>query len=403
MLHTLTAAEREPKLFFWKFGIAFFGSVIAWAGPTQLLLGLQMIELRPDSKEESLALLMMLGGATAVVSSLITGYAADRSWFWVNRWGKRLPWVLLAAPLVTVGLFLMSFTPSFWVLTGLWCLVQVFVVFVTNNLMTVTADVVPQEKFGLVSGIVGATYTFGIVGGTAVATALPITQGYWAVGVISLVFIFQFAVGRGHVDSHVRRHNSLSVTVGDEGSYRNYWLVFASRFVIHLANYTSLFYLLYYLRDHIGVPDPDAGVLMLTVLYAVFTIITAIVSGNVSDRIGRRKILVVVSAFGVAAATGMMTIATGMGLVCAAAILLGISWGVFSSVDQAMVNESLPSKRNRARDVSLMSLTQGVSNMFCGGLAALALRHFDYPGMFLMCSIICIVGALMVLPVTSSK
>ncbi|MGJ4127204.1 MFS transporter [Corynebacterium macclintockiae] len=403
MLHPLTAAEREPKLFFWKFGIAFFGSVIAWAGPTQLLLGLQMIELRPDSKEESLALLMMLGGATAVVSSLITGYAADRSWFWVNRWGKRLPWVLLAAPLVTVGLFLMSFTPSFWVLTGLWCLVQVFVAFVTNNLMTVTADVVPQEKFGLVSGIVGATYTFGIVGGTAVATALPITQAYWAVGVISLVFIFQFAVGRGHVDSHVRPHNSLSVTVGDEGSYRNYWLVFASRFVIHLANYTSLFYLLYYLRDHIGVPDPDAGVLMLTVLYAVFTIITAIVSGNVSDRIGRRKILVVVSAFGVAAATGMMTIATGMGLVCAAAILLGISWGVFSSVDQAMVNESLPSKRNRARDVSLMSLTQGVSNMFCGGLAALALRHFDYPGMFLMCSIICIVGALMVLPVTSSK
>lgn len=362
-----------------------------------------MIELRPDSKEESLALLMMLGGATAVVSSLITGYAADRSWFWVNRWGKRLPWVLLAAPLVTVGLFLMSFTPSFWVLTGLWCLVQVFVAFVTNNLMTVTADVVPQEKYGLVSGIVGATYTFGIVGGTAVATALPITQAYWAVGVISLVFIFQFAVGRGHVDSHVRPHNSLSVTVGDEGSYRNYWLVFASRFVIHLANYTSLFYLLYYLRDHIGVPDPDAGVLMLTVLYAVFTIITAIVSGNVSDRIGRRKILVVVSAFGVAAATGMMTIATGMRLVCAAAILLGISWGVFSSVDQAMVNESLPSKKNRARDVSLMSLTQGVSNMFCGGLAALALRHFDYPGMFLMCSIICIVGALMVLPVTSSK
>lgn len=403
MLHTLTAAEREPKLFFWKFGIAFFGSVIAWAGPTQLLLGLQMIELRPDSKEESLALLMMLGGATAVVSSLITGYAADRSWFWVNRWGKRLPWVLLAAPLVTVGLFLMSFTPSFWVLTGLWCLVQVFVAFVTNNIMTVTADVVPQEKLGLVSGIVGATYTFGIVGGTAVATALPITQAYWAVGVISLVYIFQFAVGRGHVDSHVRPHNSLSVTVGDEGSYRNYWLVFASRFVIHLANYTSLFYLLYYLRDHIGVPDPDAGVLMLTVLYAVFTIITAIVSGNVSDRIGRRKILVVVSAFGVAAATGMMTIATGMGLVCAAAILLGISWGVFSSVDQAMVNESLPSKKNRARDVSLMSLTQGVSNMFCGGLAALALRHFDYPGMFLMCSIICIVGALMVLPVTSSK
>lgn len=48
-----------PKRFYWKFGVA-------WAGPTQLLLGLQMIELRPDTKEDSLALMMMLGGATAV-------------------------------------------------------------------------------------------------------------------------------------------------------------------------------------------------------------------------------------------------------------------------------------------------------------------------------------------------
>lgn len=55
-----------PKRFYWKFGVAFFGSVFAWAGPTQLLLGLQMIELRPDTKEDSLALMMMLGGATAV-------------------------------------------------------------------------------------------------------------------------------------------------------------------------------------------------------------------------------------------------------------------------------------------------------------------------------------------------
>lgn len=368
MLQTLTSAEREPKWFYWKFGVAFFGSVFAWAGPTQLLLGLQMIELRPDTKEDSLALMMMLGGATAVVTSLLTGYIADRSWFWVGRWGKRLPWVLLAAPLATLGLLLMSFTPDFWVLTGLWCLVQVFVAFVTNNLMTVTADVVPQEKFGLVSGIVGATYTFGIVGGTAVAAALPIQQAYWVVGVISLLFIFQFAFGRGHVDMHVRPYDSLSATVGDEGSYRNYWLVF-----------TSLFYLLYYLRDHIGIPDPDAGVLRLTLLYAIFTIITAFISGGVSDRLERRKILVVISALGVAVATGMMTIATGMGLVYAAAMLLGLSWGVFSSVDQAMVNESLPSKKNRARDVSLMSLTQGVSNMFC------------------------VFGALLVLPVTSSK
>lgn len=46
--------------------------------------------------------------------------------------------------------------------------------------MTVTADVVPQEKFGLVSGIVG---------GTAVAAALPIQQAYWVVGATGMMTI----------------------------------------------------------------------------------------------------------------------------------------------------------------------------------------------------------------------
>lgn len=35
----------------------------------------------------------------------------------------------------------------------------------------------------------------------------------------------------------------------------------------------ALFYLLYYLRDHIGMADPDTGVLLLTVIYAGCTVL----------------------------------------------------------------------------------------------------------------------------------
>lgn len=47
----------------------------------------------------------------------------------------------------------------------------------------------------------------------------------------------------------------------------------ALRFVVHIGNYVALFYLLYYLRDHIGMADPDTGVLLLTVIYAGCTVL----------------------------------------------------------------------------------------------------------------------------------
>ena len=55
-----TIAERHPKAFFWKFALAYIGTCLVWAGPSQLLLANQMLAVRPGSHEGALALLMML-------------------------------------------------------------------------------------------------------------------------------------------------------------------------------------------------------------------------------------------------------------------------------------------------------------------------------------------------------
>ena len=87
-----------------------------------------------------------------------------------------------------------------------------------------------------------------------------------------------------------------------------------------------------------------------------------------------------------------------------AAVLLGLSWGLFTSVEQAMINESLPSKVNRARDVSIMTLAQGSANMIAGLLAAAGLRYLGgYPGLYQACTVACVLAALLVLTVRSSR
>ena len=105
---------------------------------------------------------------------------------------------------------------------------------------------------------------------------------------LALGLVVQLGFGRGGIDGVV---NQTTVDTQAElgafvfggadaerlprAAYRNYWTVFAARFVMHATQYTALFYLLYYLRDHIGVADPDTWVLILTVVFAGITMVTA--------------------------------------------------------------------------------------------------------------------------------
>lgn len=416
-----TVAQREPKAFFSKFALAYFGTCLVWAGPSQLLLANQMIKVRPGSYEDALAVLMMFGGATAVVTSVFVGFIADRSRLsnkseLARRWGKRFPWVLVAVPLASISMLLMSFTPGYWTLVGLWCAVQCFVAFMTNNLFTITADVVPQKRFGAISSVLGVTYVLGLVGGTAIASVLPLNWAYIVIAGLALGLVIQLGFGRGAIDPAVNQStldaqaDLGAFVVGGETerlpacAYRNYWTVFAARFVMHTTQYTALFYLLYYLRDHIGVGDPDTWVLVLTVVFGGVTVATAAVAGNLSDKLERRRVFLVLAALTMALATLIMTFVQQVSLVVLAAVFLGLAWGMFSAVEQAMINESLPSKVNRARDVSIMTLAQGTANMLAGLLAAAGLRYLGgYPGLYQACAVACVVGAGLALTVRSSR
>lgn len=433
-----------------RYGLAYFGSCVGWAGPSQLLLGNQLMLMRPDDKETALSLIMMLGGAAMVVTSLVTGLLSDRT---RSKWGRRMPWVLAGSTLCSLCLIYAPTAPNFLLLVIMWGVFQVSMAFVTNNLLTIGPDVAPPSQYGTISGVLGASYTLGLVAGTVLASSLNIKSAYWAIAFVLIVTTVQMRFGSAlRVILHAERQafephdvfdltpaefrlshptedtalsadpsttssptaaHSLAVTHSPSAdspssanarSYRDYWWIFGSRFVIHLGNFTALFYLLFYLADHLKVSDPNGGVMMLTIIFAGCTVATSIISGSLSDRMGKRKIFVILSASAIAVATLLMAFAQNMITVIIAAIILGLAWGVFSSVDQALINEALPSEKNRSRDISIMTLTVGISNMIAGGVAALALHHLGgYPGLYGLCAAVSLIGTLLVIPVRSSS
>lgn len=186
--------------------------------------------------------------------------------------------------------------------------------------------------------------------------------------------------------------------------YADFWWVFVARFLVTAGNMVALFYLFYFLRDGIGYANPDAGVLILTVVYAVCVVLTAVVSGRRSDASGRRKIYVIMASLGVAAACAMMAVASTFAVVVGAAVLLGLSWGVYMAVDQALINEVLPQAGQRGRDLGLMNVAVAGPNMAAPVLAAASLSLLGgYPGLYLFAGVLSAAGAVLIMRVRTVR
>ena len=82
--------------------------------------------------------------------------------------------------------------------------------------------------------------------------------------------------------------------------YPDFAWAWLTRLLVNVGNHMVTLYLLFFLKDAVHLEQtqgiaPELGVLVLTGLYAVMVIITSVVGGRLSDRMGKRKPLVIIS------------------------------------------------------------------------------------------------------------
>src|SRR5260370_18749729 len=109
-------------------------------------------------------------------------------------------------------------------------------------------------------------------------------------------------------------------------------------------------YLLYFLHDAVGdknLPggDPKKALFILIVIYTGFVVVTAIVGGVISDRIGKRKMIVTIAGGLMGAAALLLTFKETWPAAMAAAVLFGAGFGAYLAVDQALTTQVLPEAR----------------------------------------------------------
>src|SRR5699024_1410017 len=182
-----------------------------------------------------------------------------------------------------------------------------------------------------------------------------------------------------------------------------YWM-FLTRLLLMLAQAIALFFLLYYLRDRIGFHDPELGVLILTAVFAGCVVATAVWSGWFSDKLGVRKPFILFSATGVAAACAVLAFTSSFTMVVVGAVILGLSWGVYQAIDQALVNAVLPTEQERATHMGLINLAVLLPNTLAPSIAAIALSLLGgYTGLYLLAGAMCLAGGVLVLKIQSTR
>ncbi|MFN8129620.1 MAG: MFS transporter [Candidatus Nanopelagicales bacterium] len=183
------------------------------------------------------------------------------------------------------------------------------------------------------------------------------------------------------------------------------WL---ARFLVSLSVAMATLYLLFFLTDHLLFDEETAGQrqTVLLALYAGGTMLTAVIGGYISDRSGKRKIFVIVSTVIMAMSGVILAFVPkgqeGWGITMIAALILGIGYGWYLAVDQALITQVLPTAGDRAKDLGVINIANSMPQVLAPVLAApLVTVLGGYTSLFLATAVITLLGAVAVVPIKS--
>lgn len=406
------AAARIRPAFLITISLANLGIMLAFFTPIQNLLPrLAESIAHGDGKETALAWITATGALVAIIANPLAGALSDRT---TARWGMRRPWILFGALAGGALIALLALPTSILGLALLWGLAQAAINSSFAGLTATIPDQVPVGQRGLVSGWIGMSQMIGIVLGVALVSfvVVGLTGGTWVTGALSFVLVIPFTFLLK--DRVLLRSDRPPFRLGD--FLRGFWIsprqhpdfawAWLARFLVSLGSAMATLYLLFFLQDRVGLVGDAAsqGQTLLIGLYAAGTILTAVVGGVVSDRRGRRKPYVVGATIVMAAAALILVGTTTLPMAMLAALILGLGYGAYLAVDQALITQVLPTARDHARDLGVLNIANSAPQVLGPVIAApLVTTLGGYPALYAATAVITLLGAVAVLPIRSVR
>jgi MFS family permease len=385
--------------------MAWLGIWMAQLTPIQLLLPSQIQDqLHTDDWVRNVVAFGIISGAAglcAIVAFPLTGALSDRT---VGRFGRRRPWMAIGALIFAISLLLLGVQTTLVGIGVFWCLALTGFCVLTAALTATISDQVPVGQRGYVSGWLSAPQAIGtILGLVLVVTLFTGTFfGYAAMAVLLLILVIPFLTLPDTVLERGSRERLSMRGVLDDlwispRKHPDFGWTLLSRVLVNFGNAFGTALLLYFLEFGLHDKDAENDLIVLTLIYMVFVIGAALGLGRLSDRLGRRKAFVFLASTLQAIAALMLAFIPVLPVAMVGAAILGLGYGCFLAVDQALATQVLPDPAARGKDLGIMNIAMAVPQAMAplfGALVVAAVGGFE--GLFVMAAVFAFAGALAV-------
>lgn len=398
-----------------RLGIALFLGGVLWIGPffanNAVLLPARLEQIAPDDKVGLIALLAITGSIVAMLANIFFGALSDLT---RGRLGRRAPWLIVGSLGASASLFLLQAASSPGAILAAWMAFQLFLNAIAAPLLAMLADRVPPARRGTYSAIYGVGVMFGIFGSQIVASGFvtdPVAgMTLFAIAVlIAGPLVALIAPEKSNL--RVPRERFSGSMIARNFSFprrgaRDYYLALSGKLLFILGTYSLTGYQLYILTDYMGVDLAGAGAIIgqMAGIQLVTALVFGAISGPISDRLRRRKVIVIGSAFLVAAASLIPFAVAQPWAMLAYALIAGIGTGIYNSVDQALNTEVLPNPENAAKDLGILNMANTGGQILGPGLtSAIVGLSGSYGPVFIVATAVVAGSALLIAPIRSVR
>ncbi len=429
--HAAPAAEAvAPRLnrpFVAALMLANFGTNVALIAPIQNVLP-RMVEAVTGAGGKALALGLVtgIGAFAALVANPVAGHYSDRR---VSR-DNRVATILVGLLTGGAAHIVLGYQHSVVSIAIWWTICQATINIAYGPMSAIVVDHVDRRSWGLVWGLVSGAQAVGlIIGLAAVVYVFPsVTAGMTAISVgyvaclVPLLVVLQrlprvsyAPPGTGPADAAAPAPGATAVRGAAPAAARRpgvrallsleqgFGLVWAGKLLVTLAETVALLYLYYYLQDVVRYRNPGQGQLILVLIATLAVIAATVVVGRVADRSGGYRRYAVLSSV-VLAVTGFVLAGFAQwAVVIVCAFALGVGYGAFQSVSQALSMVVLPSPADAGRDLGIINIASALPQVIGAPIAGLVVAAAGgYRGLFVFAGLLALVAAVVFTRVPTS-
>ena len=314
--------------------------------------------------------ILIIGAITASLANIAAGWIGDRI---MRVRGSRRELLALSAILLSGTYVGFSLASNALELTAAMVAFQIALNLGLSPLNAMLAD--QGAARGRMAGVLNAALPLSALAASALAFMFPTDSAltFWSIGGLLLVFILPLAIRpTRHASDPEAANTPTAPGLASKGTRADLILLWLARLLVYLFLFVST-------PSGADAPlteiEASRRVGWMTFFGAILAILGAIGSGRLSEKLGRKKTLLIVSALLIAASLALISARANVLVLISAFALFQFALACFLTLHTAATGEMLLAHPDRGALLGLMNLANTLPLIGLPGLTLLLLKR----------------------------